>query len=306
MKQNPFFKQADLMLRLLPHIDEDSGFALHGGTALNFFVRDMPRISVDIDLTYLSFDPREDALVGISKSLHALAWKFEQVIPGIRADERKDDQGRTSKLIVSIPGALVKVEPNLVMRGSVWNVEERILVKRAEELFEKSVSVKTLPLAALYGGKVCAALDRQHPRDLFDIKLLFENEGFTEEIRKAFLVCLISGNRPMNEVLNPKRKDLHGVFEKEFLGMSLLPVKVEELEEALGRLTAEIEKRLTREERRFLLSFKEGNPVWEMLGVEDADKLPAVQWKLANLKRMDIEKHSRSVEALRKVLGVEG
>ncbi len=303
-RDNPFFKQVDLLLRLLPHVAKEPDFAIHGGTAINFFVRDMPRLSVDIDLTYLPIESREDTLKNITQRLRSLAKKFRNTFPGIQIEEKKDSQGTVSKLLVNYESALVKIEPNLIIRGSVFTLEERDLSKKAEAEFEKFVSVRTLSFGALYGGKICAALDRQHPRDLFDIKLLLENEGFTDEVRKGFLVYLISGNRPMNELLNPILKDGRKVFENEFLGMALSPVTYEELEEARRNLIKMIKQDLTSDERRFLISFKEGKPEWDLLGIEGVVKLPAVQWKLANIAKMDPKKHAKAVEYLKKALDV--
>lgn len=302
MRDLPFFKQADLLLRLLPYVNEDEDFALHGGTAINFFVRDLPRLSVDIDLTYLPIESRDETLSNITKKLHKMAKRFRGVFPGIHAGEKEDGQGNVVKLIVNYEKALVKIEPNPIIRGSVFPVEERDLIKRAEKEFEKFVSVRTLPVNALYGGKICAALDRQHPRDLFDIKLLFDNEGFNPEIRKAFLVYLISSNRPVNELLNPARKDERKIFENEFAGMSLDPVTWEELEKARERLIREVNNGLTGKDRKFLLSFKEGKPDWSLMGVPDVEKLPAVQWKLTNLAKMDRKKHAEAVDELKRVL----
>ena len=90
--------------------------------------------------------------------------------------------------------ARIKIEPNLIARGSVFSVEERTLVHKAQELFEKSMKVQSLSFADIYGSKLCAALDRQHPRDLFDVKLLLDNEGITDKTRTAFIVYLISHN----------------------------------------------------------------------------------------------------------------
>ena len=58
MNNSPYFKQAQLMLRVIPHVAAETCFALKGGTAINLFLRDMPRLSVDIDLTYLPLEPR--------------------------------------------------------------------------------------------------------------------------------------------------------------------------------------------------------------------------------------------------------
>lgn len=302
MKNATFFKQADLLLRLLPSVNEDKDFALHGGTAINFFVRDLPRLSVDIDLTYLPIESRNKTLENITKKLGEMAGRFRVAFPGIRVDEKMENSGHVLKLIVNYEKALVKIEPNPIIRGSVFLVEERDLVRRAEQEFEKFVSVRTLPVHALYGGKICAALDRQHPRDLFDIKLLLENEGFSAEIRKAFLVYLISSNRPMNELLNPTLKNERKIFEIEFLGMSFIPVNYEDLEKVRAQLIQLIMEGLTNDDRKFLLSFKEGKPDWSLLDVKEADKLPAIQWKLVNLAKMDRKKHTEAILALKRVL----
>lgn len=302
MKNATFFKQADLLLRLLPSVNEDKDFALHGGTAINFFVRDLPRLSVDIDLTYLPIESRNKTLENITKKLGEMAGRFRVAFPGIRVDEKMENSGHVLKLIVNYEKALVKIEPNPIIRGSVFLVEERDLVRRAEQEFEKFVSVRTLPVHALYGGKICAALDRQHPRDLFDIKLLLENEGFSAEIQKAFLVYLISSNRPMNELLNPTLKNERKIFEIEFLGMSFIPVNYEDLEKVRAQLIQLIMEGLTNDDRKFLLSFKEGKPDWSLLDVKEADKLPAIQWKLVNLAKMDRKKHTEAILALKRVL----
>jgi predicted nucleotidyltransferase component of viral defense system len=54
MKDSPYYKQVELMLKIIPLVAAERCFALKGGTAINLFVRDMPRFSVDIDLTYLA------------------------------------------------------------------------------------------------------------------------------------------------------------------------------------------------------------------------------------------------------------
>ncbi len=185
---NPIYvEQARLMIRVLQFVAKEDCFALKGGTAINFFVRDMPRLSVDIDLVYLPINSREEALSEISAALkrikadilHGLGQGFS-VQEGVVG-------GMTSKLFVKGPGATVKVEPNFVIRGTVSAPAKRTVSKKVVATFEMSASIMTVANTDLYGGKICAALDRQHPRDLFDIKVLLENEGVTPEIRRAKL-----------------------------------------------------------------------------------------------------------------------
>jgi hypothetical protein len=172
------------------------------------------------------------------------------------------------------------------------------LCKKAEELFEVSFEIQSLVAEELYAGKICAALDRQHPRDLFDVKLLYDNEGLSDKLRKAFIIYLISHNRPIEEILNPNILNIESVYSKEFIGMTEQPVDFTALTETRIRLINDIKNSLTLSEKQFLISFKNKNPDWALLGIENADKLPAVRWKLNNLKKMQNSKHSCALKKL--------
>ena len=191
MRDSPFFRQAQLMIRALPHVAAEDCFALKGGTAINLFWRDLPRLSIDIDLTYLPIEPRELSLENISEALGRIADGLERTIAGVQVQKAiTDDSGRVMRLFVQDDAARIVIEPNPVIRGSVFPTEQRDLVPAAQEAFEMAVSVTALAPADLYGGKICAALDRQHPRDLFDVKLLLADGGIGEATRKAFVVYL--------------------------------------------------------------------------------------------------------------------
>lgn len=62
-------QQVALLLRVLPFVEEERAFALKGGTAINLFVRDMPRLSVDIDLTWLPVEDRATSLAAINAAM---------------------------------------------------------------------------------------------------------------------------------------------------------------------------------------------------------------------------------------------
>ena len=216
-KDTVFFRQAELLLRVLPFANEEQIFALKGGTAINFFLRDLPRLSVDIDLTYLPVNDRETALNDIDKALLRISEKVEKKIAGVRVFPKKDHHlDILASLLIRRGDATIKVEPNPVLRGSVFPTETRDLCQKAQNLFELSIEARTLSFEDLYGGKACAALDRQHPRDLFDIGLVFKNEGLPEKVRKAFIVYLVSHSRPMVEILNPQWGDLRPVLRENF------------------------------------------------------------------------------------------
>lgn len=303
--KNPFQEQAAFMLRVLPHVAAEDRFALKGGTAINFFVRDLPRLSVDIDLTYLPVEPRKETLLGIAEALVRIRTRISRAVPDATIHEGRYE-GTLSKLFLRNSSNEVKIEPNLVMRGSVYPARERTLSPKTIERFKMAVAMKTLSDADLYGGKICAALDRQHPRDLFDIKVLMNNEGITAEIRKAFIVYLISHDRPMHEVLNPTRKDVRVAFNSDFQGMTDGPVEYQALLDAREDLITTLKRELTSGEKGFLLSLKEGEPDWKLLDLANVENLPAVRWKLQNIRRMDKNKHRDYTRRLKDALAPAG
>jgi predicted nucleotidyltransferase component of viral defense system len=302
MKDSRFYSQVALLLRVLPLISDEKNFALKGGTAINLFVRDMPRLSVDIDLTFLPVTDRETAFAEIGNGIRRLKDRIERTLPGVRATPIQI-RGATAPTSMSIESAnaRIRVEVNFVLRGTVFGVQVLPLCESAQEDFGLSMEVQTLSKADLFGGKICAALDRQHPRDLFDIKLLLSNEGITDDIRKAFVVYLASHSRPMNEVLRPNWKNLEEAYERDFRGMTKELVSVEELIEAREELHRALIDGITKEEQRFLLSLKEGSPEWNALGLPGVERLPGIQWKLNNIRMMSAQKRDEELKKLTRV-----
>ncbi len=304
MQASRFYPKVKLMLRCIAPIAQESCFALKGGTAINLFIREMPRLSVDIDLTYIPLDSRDIALANISSALGRISQTIKKMIPGSKVLETKakgKDQ-RIIKLVVGFDGQAVTIEPNEVLRGSIFGVEQRKLVSKAEKIFEMSAKISTLHISDIYGGKLCAALDRQHPRDIYDIKLLMENEGITDNIRKAFVVYLAGHDRSIHELIDPTRKDIKKLYENDFVDMAEKEVSLEELLEAREKYIFLLKKDLSDNERYFLLSLKQGEPNWDLLGIPGIEKLPALQWKLLNIQKISKEKHQALIEKLRSVL----
>ncbi|MCF7873040.1 MAG: nucleotidyl transferase AbiEii/AbiGii toxin family protein [Candidatus Omnitrophica bacterium] len=299
MKKNRFFPQVKLVLQSLPYVFEEEVFALKGGSAINFFFRDLPRLSVDIDLTYLPIESREVSLGKIEAALKRIANRIRSDLPGVSIQEgRINNPNMVNKIFVKNAKAQIKVEPNLVIRGSVFPTEKHALSFKAQEIFELFVEAQTVSFADLFGGKICAALDRQHPRDIYDIKFLLDNEGITEQIRKGFLIYLISHSRPIHELLEPVLKDFKDVYESEFQGMTDDNVSYDDLVEVRSVLISLIKEILTQEEKDFLVSFKKGEPNWNQLGVDGVEKLPAVKWKIINIRKMSKEKKSEFFEKM--------
>ena len=294
-------KQVRLLLKVLPVLSVTDVFALKGGTAINFFVRDFPRLSVDIDLTYLPLKNRSDSLEEINTGVLRIALELEKQMPGVLITRQKSG-GSFNKLIIRTNDAQVKIEVNTVLRGAIHGAKVLELSQALQKEFELYAAVKTLSFEDLYGGKLCAALDRQHPRDLFDVSLLFKNEGLTEGVRKAFIGYLVSHSRPIHELLNPNLIPIEAVYHKEFSGMTNEGGNLQQLMEIQRTLPKIILNDMTAKEKEFLLSFKKGKPVWELIELPVLKDLPGVQWKLHNLSKMDKQKHRIEFEKLEQVL----
>jgi hypothetical protein len=146
-----------------------------------------------------------------------------------------------------------------------------------------------LPLLAsdeIYGGKLVAAMDRQHPRDLFDLMELFAHGGITPGIRRSFIVYLASHNRTIHEVLFPTPKDIRLAYEGSFAGMTAGPIALEVLLQTRDRLFAELPPALDAHERQFLRTLVRAEPEWSLLNIPHLAELPAVRWRLQNLQAL--------------------
>jgi len=290
--------QVSLLLKVLPEVAKEASLALHGGTAINLFIRDMPRLSVDIDLTYLPVEDRATTIQHIAEALERIKANLEGAIPGVTVTLK----AATGKLMISTKSATVKLEVNLVGRGTYAEPIVLPLCAKAQDEYDVFCEIAVVPLGQLYGGKICAALDRQHPRDLFDVKYLLANEGFTEEIKKGFLYCLLGSERPFNEMLNPNLQDQRSALENQFNGMAAEEFSYEEYEQTRAALIDVIRKSLTKEDKEFLLSFKNLNPVWDKYPY---DQYPSVRWKLQNLqnlKEKNPNKHAQLYAILKELL----
>lgn len=294
--------QVQLLVDALPAVAAEDAFALKGGTAINLFYRDLPRLSVDIDLTFLPVQDRETSLAGINAAMDRIAERGG--IGSIRTSRIAGGGGGATRVLFQRGTATVKVETSPVTRGVVFEPDRRRVSPAVEDAFGFAETT-VVSFEDLYGGKIVAALDRQHPRDLFDIKQLYENEGLTDDLFRAFLVYLASSSRPPHELLNPNLRDLESVFAKEFSGMTVLPVTFGELEAARDNLIQDIQSRLSGRATEYLNGLAAGEPDFDLIGLSDANSLPAIRWKLQNiatLKQQDPTKYREQASALERLL----
>ncbi|MCB4863175.1 nucleotidyl transferase AbiEii/AbiGii toxin family protein [Sphingobium sp. PNB] len=294
--------QVALLVRAIPFVATENDFALKGGTAINLFVKDLPRLSVDIDLAYLPIADRTTSLAAIDTAMARIADRIEKGIRGAHVTpSRLRAENVITKLVVRLDNAQIKIEVTPVLRGTVYDPTETSVTSPVEDAFGFA-RMQVVSLADLYAGKLVAALDRQHPRDLFDVRELLAGGGVDDALRRAFIVYAISHDRPLSEILAPTRKPLEEEFARGFDGMTREPIALDALIEAREAMIGTMIAAMPDAHRHFLIGFKQGEPDWSLLDVPNASTLPAVKWKMHNLDKLSPERRNALVERLRSVL----
>lgn len=303
-RNSPYYQQVALLVRVLPFVANEDRFALKGGTAINLFVRDFPRLSVDIDLVYLGDESRDEALDYVTEALDRIADQIEAALPSASITRAYQAKADALRLVISESGPTVKIEISPVLRGTVYPVEERAVVQPVEDEFGFA-EIQVVSHSDLYAGKLCAALDRQHPRDFFDIYQLLKNEGISDDLRKTFIVYLASHNRPTEELLAPRWKKIDETFKSEFEGMVFSTTTAQDLLQAAQRAHATLLVSLTEAEKRTICDLYDGGADWSLIGLHGVEKLPAIRWKVANIENMRSDKRRDSLDTIRKILELQ-
>ena len=272
--------KVELLLRLMPLIMDEGVFAVHGGTAINLFLKDLPRYSVDIDLTYIPLAGREESLEDINLHLRSICEKAKKVFRGMHIVPNYT----TSKLLCEYRGKQVKVEVNQTKRGLVGGETISMpLSDKAQEEFGLYCEANIVPLSQLYGGKIAAALSRQHPRDLFDVKYM---DVPLVDCREGLIFCLLGSDRPICESLAPRLIGQRTAMNNQFVGMTDIPFTYDEFEKARFELISDVNNLMTDADKQFLVSFERGKPEWCGYEFEHFKDYPSVKWKLVNLAKL--------------------
>ena len=274
-----YAQRVELLIKIIPVISQESCFAIHGGTAINLFVKDLPRYSVDIDLTYIPLEDRVTSLYNINRRLIIISEKIRKILNGIRVTHRPD----TCKLFCDYQGKQVKIEVNQTKRGLVCGeIMKMPLCEKAQKMFRLYCEANVAPLPLLYGGKVAAALSRQHPRDLFDVKYM---DASLQSIREGFIFCLLGSDRPIYETLAPNLIDQRDTMENQFAGMTDVDFTYPEYESTRSKLIKEINDILTDTDKKFLVDFEKGTPNWENSEYNSFKIYPSILWKQLNIRK---------------------
>ena len=292
-------KQVALLIRIMPSVYKIKEFAVHGGTAINLFHRNLLRYSVDIDVTYIPIEDRQQSLASINQKLLEVKKNIEKTIPGVVVKHKPD----VWKLLCTLGDATVKIEVNATKRGIIGDVVELPLCEKARNEFSMGCKARTVSFSQLYGGKITAALSRQHPRDLFDCKYM-ELQSF-DDVKNGFMLCLLGSDKPIIESLQPHDIDQTEALENQFQGMTETPFGYEDYLESRTALLSLVNSGLTITDKEFLLSFEQGEPDWNKCCAGDLSQYPSVQWKLLNigkLKESNPVKFEQGVNKLRRYL----
>lgn len=298
--QKKVYKQkVELLLRILPIIMEEGVFALHGGTAINLFLKDLPRYSIDIDLTYIPLADRQFSIDDINNHLKALSDKAKRAFKGIHITHNTE----TCKLLCEYRGKQVKVEVNKTKRGIAGGEIQRLpLNEKAQDEFGLYCEADIVPSSLLYGGKIAAALSRQHPRDLFDVKHM---DIPLKECREGFIFCILGSDKPLYESFAPNLLDQRDAMSSQFEGMTDIAFTYDEYEETRQKLIKDVNALMTDKDREFLVSFEQGSPRWDDYEFAYMKDYPSVKWKQLNLQKLakqNPEKLKQEAEKLKNIL----
>jgi hypothetical protein len=292
-------QQVELLLNIIPTLAEIDCFAIHGGTAINFYVLDLPRYSVDIDVTYTRIKPSEETFIEIAKNLQIIKEKIISIIPNVVVVEKPN------KIYCMHHGVIVKIEVSSTNIGIIEPTFIKPLCNYAQNEFETVNYAKIVSISQLYGGLITAALDRQHPRDLFDIKMMFDFVTDFERIKKGFIYYLLGSDRPIHELLSPGRIDHRETLVKQFTGMASVAFSYNDFETTREKLINFINSNLLQQDKAFLVAFEAGNDLSQFVEYQEYLQFPSVQWKLHKINKLrenEPEKHIERVKRLENYL----
>lgn len=292
-------RQVALLIRVMPLVFKIKDFAVHGGTAINLFHRNLPRYSVDIDVTYIPLEDRETSLKNINTHLSSLKTAIEKAVPGIRVTHKPD----VWKLQCVKNGNTIKIEVNGTKRGILGDIEKLQLCEKAKEEFGLTCFANIVSWSQLFGGKIAAALSRQHPRDLFDCRGISPDDF--NAVKDGFMLCLLGSDKPIIESLQPNMIDQRDALDNQFDGMTDVPFNYDDYLSSRANLIEVVNNGFTDEDKNFLISFEDGNPDWSKCCAGNLGEYPSVRWKLMNiakLKSKNPTKHKEGIDRLTEYL----
>ncbi len=297
-----YTERVKLLVEMLPVLAKESRFALKGGTAINLFERDLPRLSVDIDLAWLPIGDFSGDSAAITAALQAIGERLSAPPHRLLVQHSGTTATGIHRLIASRNRTRVQIETTPVMRGTVHPTR----TMRVHPIVEKHFGFAEMPVVDfkdLYAGKLCAALSRQHPRDLFDLQPILDQGRIDQRLWRTFLVYLVCSPKPAAEMLFPKPQEhFTQTFTAHFQGMTRTPVTAETLLDVRAKLLVNVADMLDESSRAFLESVEREAPDFKLIELPQAADLPGVRRKLANLANRSAAKRNADLVAWRNAL----
>ncbi len=293
-----------LLMDVLPKVATESAFAVRGGTAINMFYQKMPRLSVNIDLTWLPVADRSSSLRNIDRALKRIVALIRENNSGIHAQYLKRKRTTFPRIIVNKGKTFVTIATSTVVRGTVLPSSSMMTFDSVTKYF-RSMQMNVVSFEDAYSGKICAALERKYPHDLFDVMMLYNNGGLTDDLFRVLMVYAACSSQPMHKVLSPSNHIQKGLYDPHFGGLAEKRTSLESLIETGKRLHSDIASRLSGKIATFLLTLHDAEPDFGLIGFPKAAELPAIRWKIFNLKKIKNaypEKHARQRRALEALL----
>jgi predicted nucleotidyltransferase component of viral defense system len=272
---------------------------LKGGTALNLFILDVPRLSVDIDLNYVGATDRETMLTERPKVEQALQAVFSRENLNVRRMPEEHAGGKWSLRYESAPGRAgnLEVDLNFMFRVPLWPVT--ICDSHSVGTW-RATGVPVLDRHELAAGKLAALLARRQARDVFDSHRILRMDNLDPHLLRIGFVVYGAMNRKDWRTVSAEDVDI----DASDLARQLIPTLRVNAAEVHAK-SAEYGARLVRECREglsALLPFTESERAFldELLdrGVIDATILtadsslqrriqehPLLEWKALNVRR---------------------
>lgn len=280
-----YTEQVKLLVEILPMLASEPRFALKGGTAINLFEHDLPRLSVDIDLTWLPVGDFATDSALIAESLARLGEALRSGPMRLQVQTSANQGAQINRIIASRGRAQVKIETSPVMRGTVHPIRSMTVQPAVEAAFGFA-QVQVLHFADLYAGKLAAALSRQHPRDLFDMGAVLAQGRLDVMLWRTFLIYLTCSPKPAAQLLDPAEpRDFATTFADHFEGMTAEPTNAEALLAIRDQLLTRMRELLDDASCEFLMTVEREVPDFALLGMPQAATLPAIRRKLENLSK---------------------
>ena len=218
----------------------------------------------------------------IHSELNLVVLKLRTAGMNCRLGDRSED----ATCNIESNGTSVKVEINKIGRGTLLPPVSMTLCEKAADFFDCDLTLPLLAPEEIYAGKFMAALSRQHPRDLYDVREFFRHKEITPLLADCFVAYLLMGKEPLHEALFSPDNLEKTSFTKNTEGMLLSPCSWDDLLPVRHQLQFALIESITEKHKQFLLSFVNASPDFSLMPFPHLKDMPSVKWKLKNLRKL--------------------